>query len=364
MAPKRAFGGVLRPFGGGFRGPNRERASVFSGAGRGRCRGFCGGAGAGPARSAAQDGGGAGGSAVEPGGGASVFSGAGRGRGQRVQRWGPVRDGGGTGGGSAAQAGAGPACSAARDRGGTGSSEVQTGRGQRVQRRGIGAGRGVQRCRRDGPAAGSQKSVPKGRCARRQDAKKVFRGEGAPPPEHIRAQKKRTSVRSLLFLLLYGLLLRDARPIHPAARQRLRTPGARLFCGRLPAACSPATACLPSISVCPSVGVTAVKASAIRSLSRSAARRSGLSRLAAGISAVRVAPRESLRPPPGSQFSAAGVTVLSRRGHSSQPSGVSAVRSPELAVPAARPLRRRGHSTTTSVWPSTCNWRISCVELT
>ena len=210
MAPKRAFGGVLRPFGGGFRGPNRERASVFSGAGRGR--------------------------------------------GQRVQRWGPVRDGGGTGGGSAAQAGAGPACSAARDRGGTGSSEVQTGRGQRVQRRGIGAGRGVQRCRRDGPAAGSQKSVPKGRCARRQDAKKVFRGEGAPPPEHIRAQKKRTSVRSLLFLLLYGLLLRDARPIHPAARQRLRTPGARLFCGRLPAACSPATACLPSISVCPSVG--------------------------------------------------------------------------------------------------------------
>lgn len=327
MAPKRAFGGVLRPFGGGFRGPNRERASVFSGAGRGR----------------------AGGSAVEPG------------RDQRVQRRGTGR--------------CRWFCGGARRR------------SQRVQRRGIGAGRGVQRCRRDGPAAGregggmasrppprplpkaaagckadgraagSQKSVPKGRCARRQDAKKVFRGEGAPPPEHIRAQKKRTSVRSLLFLLLYGLLLRDARPIHPAARQRLRTPGARLFCGRLPAACSPATACLPSISVCPSVGVTAVKASAIRSLSRSAARRSGLSRLAAGISAVRVAPRESLRPPPG-------VTVLSRRGHSSQPSGVSAVRSPELAVPAARPLRRRGHSTTTSVWPSTCNWRISCVELT
>ena len=200
MAPKRAFGGVLRPFGGGFRGPNRERASVFSGAGRGRCRGFCGGAGAGPARSA-------------------VGPGAGR--------------------GGAEQAGV---------------LRRRRGRGQRVQRRGIGAGRGVQRCRRDGPAAGSQKSVPKGRCARRQDAKKVFRGEGAPPPEHIRAQKKRTSVRSLLFLLLYGLLLRDARPIHPAARQRLRTPGARLFCGRLPAACSPATACLPSISVCPSVG--------------------------------------------------------------------------------------------------------------
>lgn len=121
MAPKRAFGGVLRPFGGGFRGPNRERASVFSSAGRGAERGS----------SAVQEGRGRGGlrcgtggptcSAVEPGGGASVFSGAGRGR-----------------------------C------------------------------RGVQRCRRDGPAAGSQKkcsegkmrpppgrkkSVPRGRCA-------------------------------------------------------------------------------------------------------------------------------------------------------------------------------------------------------
>lgn len=154
MAPKRAFGGVLRPFGGGFRGPNRERASVFSGAGRGR----------------------AGGSAVEPG------------RDQRVQRWGPVRDGGGTGGGSAAQAGAGPACSAARDRGGTGSSEVQTGR---AGRREGGGGHGQStaappppkgRCgvqsrrphrrvakkvfrREDAPAARTQKSVPRGRCA-------------------------------------------------------------------------------------------------------------------------------------------------------------------------------------------------------
>lgn len=217
MAPKRAFGGVLRPFGGGFRGPNRERASVFSGAGRGR----------------------AGGSAVEPG------------RGQRVQRWGPVRDGGGTGGGSAAQAGAGPACSAARDRGGTGSSEVQTGRaGRRVAKK-------VLR-REDTPAARTQKKCSEGKVRRRPNT----------------YGHKKNGPRSVHFyfcyttLLLYGLLLRDARPIHPAARQRLRTPGARLFCGRLPAACSPATACLPSISVCPSVGVTAVKASAIRSLSR------------------------------------------------------------------------------------------------
>ena len=357
MAPKRAFGGVLRPFGGGFRGPNRERASVFSGAGRGR----------------------AGGSAVEPG------------RGQRVQRWGPVRDGGGTGGGSAVEPGGGASVFSGAGQGGAGGSAVEPGGGASVfsgagrgrcrgfcggagagparSAVGPGAGRGVQRCRRDGPAAGSQKKCSEGKMRPPPGRKKsVPRGRCAAARTHTGTKKN--GPRSVHFyfcyttLLLYGLLLRDARPIHPAARQRLRTPGARLFCGRLPAACSPATACLPSISVCPSVGVTAVKASAIRSLSRSAARRSGLSRLAAGISAVRVAPRESLRPPPGSQFSAAGVTVLSRRGHSSQPSGVSAVRSPELAVPAARPLRRRGHSTTTSVWPSTCNWRISCVELT
>lgn len=283
MAPKRAFGGALRPFGGGFRGPNRERASVFSGAGRGR----------------------AGGSAVEPGrdqrvqrrgtGRCRWFCGGARRRSQRVQRrrtgavqgvlrWsrggasafsGGARcgTGGGTGGGSAAQAGAGPACSAARDRGGTGSSEVQTGRaGRRVAKK-------VFR-REDAPAARTQKKCSEGKVRRRPNT----------------YGHKKNGPRSVHFyfcyttLLLYGLLLRDARPIHPAARQRLRTPGARLFCGRLPAACSPATACLPSISVCPSVGVTAVKASAIRSLSRSAARRSGLSRLAAGISAVRVAP--------------------------------------------------------------------------
>lgn len=251
MAPKRAFGGVLRPFGGGFRGPNRERASVFSGAGRGR----------------------AGGSAVEPGrdqrvqrrgtGRCRWFCGGARRRSQRVQR---RRTG-------AVQAGV---------------LRRRRGRGQRVQRRGIGAGRGVQRCRRDGPAAGREggalpvdrRPAPSQRplrgakpTPRRRDAKKVFRREDAPA---ARTQKKcsegkvrrrpntyghkKNGPRSVHFyfcyttLLLYGLLLRDARPIHPAARQRLRTPGARLFCGRLPAACSPATACLPSISVCPSVG--------------------------------------------------------------------------------------------------------------
>lgn len=252
MAPKRAFGGVLRPFGGGFRGPNRERASVFSGAGRGRA------------------------------------------------------------GGSAAQAGAGPACSAARDRGGTGSSEVQTGRaGRRVAKK-------VFR-REDAPAARTQKKCSEGKVRRRPNT----------------YGHKKNGPRSVHFyfcyttLLLYGLLLRDARPIHPAARQRLRTPGARLFCGRLPAACSPATACLPSISVCPSVGVTAVKASAIRSLSRSAARRSGLSRLAAGISAVRVAPVKAAAHRPGPSSQPPGVTVLSRHPV------------PSLSRPGSRPSAAR-----------------------
>lgn len=225
----------------------------------------------------------------------------------------------------------------------------QPGEGQRVQRRGTGAGRGVQRCRRDGPAAGSQKKCSEGKMRPPPGRKKsVPRGRCAAARTHTGTKKTDlgpfTSISATL--LLYGLLLRDARPIHPAARQRLRTPGARLFCGRLPAACSPATACLPSISVCPSVGVTAVKASAIRSLSRSAARRSGLSRLAAGISAVRVAPVKAAaarvvpvkaaahRPgpssqPPGSQFSAAGVTVLSRHPV------------PSLSRPGSRPSAAR-----------------------
>lgn len=241
---------------------------------------------------------------------------------------------------------------------------------------------------------------PKGRCGvqsrrpRRRVAKKVFRREDAPA---ARTQKKcsegkvrrrpntyghkKNGPRSVHFyfcyttLLLYGLLLRDARPIHPAARQRLRTPGARLFCGRLPAACSPATACLPSISVCPSVGghsreslrhpepqplsrpPVGAQPPGRRNLSRPGSPRESRSRSGR--------PRESRRPPPGSQFSAArGHSSQPPSGPISQPSGVSAVRSPELAVPAARPLRRRGHSTTTSVWPSTCSWRISCVELT
>lgn len=151
MAPKRAFGGVLRPFGGGFRGPNRERASVFSGAGRGR----------------------AGGSAVEPGrdqrvqrrgtGRCRWFCGGARRRSQRVQR---RRTGAVQGvlrwsrGGASAFSG-GARCGTGAEQAGV--LRRRRGRGQRVQRRGIGAGRGVQRCRRDGPAAGSQKKCSEGK---------------------------------------------------------------------------------------------------------------------------------------------------------------------------------------------------------
>lgn len=188
----------------------------------------------------------------------------------------------------------------------------------------------------------------------------MFRGEGAPPPEHIRAQKKRTSVRSLLFLLLYGLLLRDARPIHPAARQRLRTPGARLFCGRLPAACSPATACLPSISVCPSVGGhsrESLRHPEPQPLSRPpvGAQPPGRRNLSRPGS-----PRESLRPPPGSQFSAAGVTVLSRPG--SRPSAARNLPSLLLAPSAAgvtAPPRQYGRPPATGESPASSLRRAS-----
>lgn len=250
MAPKRAFGGVLRPFGGGFRGPNRERASVFSGAGRGR----------------------AGGSAVEPGrdqrvqrrgtGRCRWFCGGARRRSQRVQR---RRTG-------AVQ----------------GVLRRRRGRGQRVQRRGTGAGRGVQRCRRDGPAAGREEGgiasrppprpLPKAAAGCKADGraagtqKKCSEGKMRPPPGRKKSvprgrcaaarthtgTKKRTSVRSLLFLLHYSATLRASAPgcssDTPCRTTTAPHSGSPSLCGRLPAACSPATACLPSISVCPSVG--------------------------------------------------------------------------------------------------------------
>lgn len=200
MAPKRAFGGVLRPFGGGFRGPNRERASVFSGAGRGR----------------------AGGSAVEPGrdqrvqrrgtGRCRWFCGGAWRRSQRVQR---RRTGAVQGvlrwsrGGASAFSG-GARCGTGAEQAGV--LRRRRGRGQRVQRRGIGAGRGVQRCRRDGPAAGSQKKCSEGKMRPPPGRKKsVPRGRCAAARTHT-GTKKRTSVRSLLFLLHYSATLRASAP--------------------------------------------------------------------------------------------------------------------------------------------------------
>ena len=309
MAPKRAFGGVLRPFGGGSRGPNRERASVFSGAGRGR----------------------AGGSAVEPG------------RDQRVQRWGPGGGGGGAGGGPGARGGGGPACSAARDRGGTGSSEVQTGRaGRRVAKK-------VFR-REDAPAARTQKSVPRGRCAAARTHTGTKKTDLGPF----------TSISATLLCYPTGCcsgILTRCPPSHnngPALREPVSFAGdfRQHVLLQQPV-------CLRFRSARRS-GVTTVKASAIRSFSRSAARRSGLSRLAAGISAVRVAPRESLRPPPGSQFSAAGVTVLSRPG--SRPSAARNLPSLLLAPSAAgvtAPPRQYGRPPAAGESPASSSRRAS-----
>lgn len=305
MAPKRAFGGVLRPFGGGFRGPNRERASVFSGAGRGR----------------------AGGSAVEPG------------RDQRVQRRGTGR--------------CRWFCGGARRR------------SQRVQRRGIGAGRGVQRCRRDGPAAGSQKKV-----FRREDApaartqKKCSEGKVRRRPNTYGHKKTDlgpfTSISATLLCystgFCSGMLVRYTLPHDNGSALREPVSFAGDFRQHV---LLQQPVCLRFRSARRS-GATAVKASAIRSLSRSAARRSGLSRLAAGISAVRVAPRESLRPPPGSQFSAARVTVLSRPG--SRPSAARNLPSLLLAPSAAgvtAPPRQYGRPPATGESPASSLRRAS-----
>lgn len=133
-----------------------------------------------------------------------------------------------SGEGSGAPTGRGPACSAVRDGAeqggfcGAGGSAVEPGR--------------------DGPAAGREGGhgqstaappPPKGRSG----ASGAGRGGPAYSAAEPGAQKKRTSVRSLLLfcyttLLPYGHPSRDAQPMHPAARQRPCTPDACLFCGR------------------------------------------------------------------------------------------------------------------------------------
>ena len=232
---------------------------------------------------------------------------------------------------------------------------------------GGGTGR-VQRCSRGrtGHKTGSEK-----RCARRPGSKKAPWKRCAAARTHTDT-KKRTSVRSLLLccyttLLPYGLLLRDARPIpmHPAARQRPCTPEARLFCGRLPAACPLARARLPSISACPPVGsqqlsrsgrlcysrsppgVTTVKASAIGA---SAAQPSGAARrsepqLPSGSQQLSRSGRPRCSPPSGPPLlfasaaraapaPAAGVTAPPRRYGRPPAAGESPASSSRRASPA------------------------------
>lgn len=212
MAPKRAFGGVLRPFGGGFRGPNRERASMFSGAGRGAERG---------------------------------------------------------------------------------NSAVQEGRG-----------RGGLRCGTGGPTCSA---VEPG------------------------AQKKRTSVRSLLFLLHYSATLRASAP-----------------------GCSSDTPCRTTTA--PHSG----SPSLLRETSGSMFSCNSLSAFDFGLPVGRGHSRESLRPPPGSQFSAARVTVLSRPG--SRPSAARNLPSLLLAPSAAgvtAPPRQYGRPPATGESPASSLRRAS-----
>lgn len=244
---------------------------------------------------------------------------------------------------SGAPTGRGPACSAARDRGGTGSSEVQTGRaGRRVAKK-------VFR-REDAPAARTQKKCSEGKVRRRPNTYGHKKTDLGPF----------TSISATLLCystgFCSGMLVRYTLPHDNGSALREPVSFAGDFRQHV---LLQQPVCLRFRSARRS-GVTAVKASAIRSLSRSAARRSGLSRLAAGISAVRVAPRESLRPPPGSQFSAAGVTVLSRPG--SRPSAARNLPSLLLAPSAAgvtAPPRQYGRPPATGESPASSSRRAS-----
>lgn len=245
MAPKRAFGGVLRPFGGGFRGPNRERASVFSSAGRGAERG---------------------------------------------------------------------------------SSAVQEGRG-----------RGGLRCGTGGPTCSA---VEPG------------------------AQKKRTSVRSLLFLLHYSATLRASAPgcssdtpcrtttaPHSGSPSLLRETSGSMF------SCNSLSAFDFGLPVGRGHSRESLRHPEPQPLSRPpvGAQPPGRRNLSRPGS-----PRESLRPPPGSQFSAAGVTVLSRPG--SRPSAARNLPSLLLAPSAAgvtAPPRQYGRPPATGESPASSLRRAS-----
>lgn len=209
----------------------------------------------------------------------------------------------------------------------------QPGEGQRVQRRGIGAGRGVQRCRRDGPAAGSQKKCSEGKMRPPPGRKKsVPRGRCAAARTHTGTKKTDlgpfTSISATLLCystgFCSGMLVRYTLPHDNGSALREPVSFAGDFRQHV----------LLQQPVC---------------LRFRSARRSGSQPLAARSSNLRRRqgcfresrsrsgrPRESRRPPPGSQFSAA-------RGHSSQPPGsqFSAAGVPSLSRPGSRPSAAR-----------------------
>lgn len=176
----------------------------------------------------------------------------------------------------------------------------------------------------------------------------MFRGEGAPPPEHIRAQKKRTSVRSLLFLLHYSATLRASAPgcssdtpcrtttaPHSGSPSLLReTSGSMFSCNSPPAFDFGPPAGRghsreslrhpePQPLSRPPVGA---QPPGRRNLSRPGSPRESRSRSGR--------PRESRRPPPGSQFSAAGVTAPPRQYGRPPATGESPASSSRRASPA------------------------------
>ena len=195
---------------------------------------------------------------------------------------------------------------------GTGSSEVQTGRaGRRVAKK-------VFR-REDAPAARTQKKCSEGKVRRRPNT--YGHKKNGPGPF--------TSISATLLCystgFCSGMLVRYTLPHDNGSALREPVSFAGDFRQHV---LLQQPVCLRFRSARRS-GVTAVKASAIRSLSRSAARRSGLSRLAAGISAVRVAPVKAAAHRPGPSSQPPGVTVLSRHPV------------PSLSRPGSRPSAAR-----------------------
>lgn len=219
-------------------------------------------------------------------------------------------------------------------------------------------------CKADGRAAGSQKKCSEGKMRPPPGRKKsVPRGRCAAARTHTGTKKTDlgpfTSISATLLCystgFCSGMLVRYTLPHDNGSALRepvsLRaTSGSMFSCNSLSAF---------------DFGLPVGRGHSRESLRHPepqppAGRRSGLSRLAAGISAVRVAPRESLRPPPGSQFSAAGVTVLSRPG--SRPSATRNLPSLLLAPSATgvtAPPRQYGRPPATGESPASSLRRAS-----